>query len=66
MNRCNLLQVKIQPTHRSGMGLKAKNMARVVKSCGANQRINIRRSIKQGPGSVSELAELAVISSGPA
>ena len=40
--------------------------ARVTKSCGANQRINIRRSIKQGPGSVSELVVLAVISSGPA
>jgi hypothetical protein len=44
--------------------------ARVVKSWEANQRINIRRSIKQGPGflfcSVSELVELAVISSGPA
>ena len=32
---------------------------------GANQQINIRRSIKQGAGSVSELAELDVISSGP-
>ena len=48
MNRCDLLQVKIQPTDRSGMGLKAKFRARVTKSCGANQRINIRRSIKQG------------------
>ena len=45
--------------------------ARVVKSWEANQRINIRRSIKQAPGflfgSVSELAELGVISCvGPA
>jgi hypothetical protein len=40
--------------------------ARVVKSWEANQRINIRCSIKQGAGfifcSVSELAELDVIS----
>ena len=50
MNRCDLLQVKIQPTDRSGMGLKAKFRARVTKSCGANQRINIRRSIKHGEG----------------
>ena len=60
---------EIQPTHRSGMGLKSKCRARVAKSCGVNQRINIRRSIRQGAFFfclVSELAELGVISSGPA
>jgi len=37
MNRCDLLQVKIQPTHRSGMGLKAiKPEARVPKVLGGD------------------------------
>ena len=47
MNRCDLLQVKIQPTHRSGMGLKPKIMMKVV---GQHQRINIRRSLNYGEG----------------
>ncbi len=57
MNRCDLLQVKIQPTHRSGMGLKAINPKRECRRCWVE---TLRQA--QGSGSVSELAELCVIS----
>ena len=60
MNRCDLLQVKIQPTHRSGMGLKAKKTEEGDEGAGGPLRQ------AQGPGSVSEFVELDVIScSGP-
>ena len=48
-------RVEIQPTHRSGMGLKAKKQNKKTKSWGVSQRINIRRSIepKQGDEEIS-------------
>ena len=55
MNRCDLLQVKIQPTDRSGMGLNP-----FLQGEGDKGEKPLRQA--QGPGSVSELAELCVIS----